>query len=69
LPRSTRPYPCVADTPLLHTTPRCNTTTAISGASLGTAFGINSAVCIVALIVFSILRVRPFTRKFYAPKR
>jgi hypothetical protein len=26
-------------------------------------------VCCVFLIIFSILRVKPFTRKFYAPKR
>lgn len=42
---------------------------AITGASLGTNFGINSAVCLVALAIFSILRVNSFTRKFYAPKR
>lgn len=42
---------------------------AITGASLATNFGINGAVCIVALVVFSILRVHSFTRKFYAPKR
>lgn len=42
---------------------------AITGTSLATSLGINGAVCIVALIVFSFLRVKPFTRKFYMPKR
>lgn len=43
--------------------------TAVTGKSLATALGINGAVCIVAFIIFSILRVKPFTRRFYAPKR
>lgn len=42
---------------------------AVTGKSLATALGINGAVCIVAFIIFSVLRIRPFTRKFYAPKR
>lgn len=42
---------------------------AISGTALATSFGINSGVCIACLIIFSILRIKPVTRKFYAPKR
>jgi hypothetical protein len=42
---------------------------AVTGTSLATALGINGGVCCAFLLIFSILRVRPFTRKFYAPKR
>eukprot|EP00882_Tetradesmus_deserticola_P002882 GHRQ01003064.1.p1 GENE.GHRQ01003064.1~~GHRQ01003064.1.p1 ORF type:complete len:380 (+),score=115.33 GHRQ01003064.1:197-1336(+) len=42
---------------------------AVTGVSLATALGINGGVCCIFLIIFSILRVKPFTRKFYAPKR
>lgn len=42
---------------------------AVTGVSLATALGINGGVCCAFLIIFSILRIKPFTRKFYAPKR
>ncbi|KAF6257824.1 late exocytosis, associated with Golgi transport-domain-containing protein [Scenedesmus sp. NREL 46B-D3] len=42
---------------------------AVTGLSLATALGINGGVSCVLLIIFSILRVNHFTRKFYAPKR
>jgi hypothetical protein len=42
---------------------------AVTGTSLATALGINGGVCCLFVIIFSILRVKPFTRKFYSPKR
>ena len=42
---------------------------AVDGLSLLTSLGVNGAICIVCIIIFSILRVRKGTRKFYAPKR
>jgi hypothetical protein len=57
-----------ADSPT-HPPTQPHTRAAISGKSLGTAFGINGAVCVVAVVVFSILRVRTFTRRFYMPRR
>ena len=42
---------------------------AITGFSLLTSLLINGAICLVALLVFSVLRVRPTTRRFFMPKR
>jgi len=47
----------------------CHFAAAVTGTALATSLGINGAVCVVAFLIFSILRVRPFTRKFFAPKR
>lgn len=42
---------------------------AISGKDLGTSFGINAALCLVFLGIFSFLRVRKPFSYFYSPKR
>ncbi len=42
---------------------------AVTGSALGTSIGINGGICIVALLIFCMLRVKPVTRKFYMPKR
>lgn len=42
---------------------------AISGKDLGTSFGINTAVCVAFLLIFSFLRVRKPFSYFYSPKR
>ena len=42
---------------------------AVTGVSLATALGVNGAVCLVAILIFSYLRVSKLARKFYAPKR
>jgi hypothetical protein len=51
------------------TTARVLPTMAISGKDLGTSFGINTAVCLAFLLVFSFLRTRKPFSLFYSPKR
>lgn len=42
---------------------------AINGIDLATALGINALVCVICLAIFCVLRVKPVSRKYYAPKR
>ncbi|KAI8468680.1 MAG: hypothetical protein J3K34DRAFT_426590 [Monoraphidium minutum] len=42
---------------------------AVDGTALATSLGINGALCVAFMLIFSVLRVRPITRRFFAPKR
>lgn len=42
---------------------------AVTGASLKTALGVNMLACAICVATFSVLRVYPLTKKFFAPKQ
>jgi hypothetical protein len=42
---------------------------AVDGAALATSIGINGGLCVLFVVAFTLLRVKPFARRFYAPKR
>jgi hypothetical protein len=42
---------------------------AVDTKAFGVSLGINSAICLICFVIFSVLRTAQFTRKYYAPKR